>query len=281
MGIVCGYKCVGRKKKGSAWWDEEVKDLVKEKRRLFEVYLADRNDRNKEEYKRKNRQVNVAVGEKKNAVDERDGVKIRRHFRENKKLFWSDVNRKRSAIDQMTMKVRDSEGNMLTEGAKVQKRWREYFESLLNVDDGRRAQMSEVIRERMNDDTNGVFEVGVEDVRKAVKKLKKSKSPGIDGITSEMLKYGGEAVLEWLTRMCRICVSEVRVPNDWVRAIIVSLYKGKGDRNDCKNYRGISLLSIPRKVYGRIVIEGARVLAEEMIGDEQCDSGVAEGVWIR
>ena len=97
------------------------------------------------------------------------------------------------------------------------------------MDDERRAQMSEVIRERMNDDANGVLEVGVEDVRKAVKKLKKGKSPGVHGITSEMLKCGGEAVLEWLTRVCRVCVSEERVPNDWVRAIIVPLYKGKGD----------------------------------------------------
>ena len=29
----------------------------------------------------------------------------------------------------------------------------------------------------------------------------------------------------------------------------------KVDRSDCKNYRGISLLSIPGKVYGRILIE--------------------------
>ena len=48
-----------------------------------------------------------------------------------------------------------------------------------------------------------------------------------------------------------------RVQNDWVRAIIVPLYKGKGDRNECNNYRGISLLSIPEKVYGRILIERA------------------------
>ena len=88
---------------------------MKEKRRLFEAFLANRNDRNEEAYKRKNRQVNVVVREKKNAVDERDGVKMRRHFRENKKLFWSDVNRKRNAREQMIMKVRDSEGNMLTE----------------------------------------------------------------------------------------------------------------------------------------------------------------------
>ena len=85
-----------------------------------------------------------------------------------------------------------------------------------------------------------------------------------------MSKYGGEALLEWLTRVCKVCVSEEKVPNDWVRAIVVPLYKGKGDRNDCKNYRGISLLSIPDKVYGRILIERVRVLTEGMIGEEQC-----------
>ena len=45
----------------------------------------------------------------------------------------------------------------------------------------------------------------VEDVRKAVKKLKRGKSPGVDGITSEMLKCGGECLLEWLRTVCNVC----------------------------------------------------------------------------
>ena len=72
----------------------------------------------------------------------------------------------------------------------MRQRWSEYYEALLNVDDGRRAQLSEVVRVRVNNDANDELEVSVEDVRKAVKKLKKDKSPGVDGITSEMVKYG-------------------------------------------------------------------------------------------
>ena len=60
----------------------------------------------------------------------------------------------------------------------------------------------------MNDNANGVLEVSVEDVRKAVRKLMKGKSPGGDGIASKMLKCGGVAVLEWLTKVCRVFVSE-------------------------------------------------------------------------
>ena len=54
---VCGYKSIGRKKRGSVWWDEEIKEMVREKRRLFEIYIEDRNERNREEYRQKNQEV--------------------------------------------------------------------------------------------------------------------------------------------------------------------------------------------------------------------------------
>ena len=59
----------------------------------------------------------------------------------------------------------------------------------------------------------------MEDVRKAVKKLKRGKLPGVDGITSEILKCGGECLLEWLRRVCNVCVLKEKIPNDWMRAV--------------------------------------------------------------
>lgn len=40
---------------------------------------------------------------------------------------------------------------------------------------------------------------------------------------------------------------------DWTEAVIVSLYKEKSDKDECRNYREISLLRIPGKVYVRFV----------------------------
>ena len=34
------------------------------------------------------------------------------------------------------------------------------------------------------------------------------------------------------------------VPEDWRSAVIGPLYKDKGEKTECKNYRGISLLSV-------------------------------------
>ena len=70
----------GRKKRGSAWWDDEVKELVKEKRRLFEKYMVDRNERNREEYRQKNQEVKRVTKQKKNDIDERDGINLSRKF---------------------------------------------------------------------------------------------------------------------------------------------------------------------------------------------------------
>ncbi len=55
------------------------------------------------------------------------------------------------------------------------------------------------------------------------------------------------------------------------------------DRNECQNYRGISLLSIAGKVYGKTVIERVQKITESRISEEQDreDLERVEDVWIR
>ncbi len=53
-------------------------------------------------------------------------------------------------------------------------------------------------------------------------------------------------------------------------ATIVTLYKNKGDRSDCNNYRGISLLSIVGKVFACIPINRLQLLADRVYTEFQC-----------
>ncbi len=60
-----------------------------------------------------------------------------------------------------------------------------------------------------------------------------------------------------------------KVPEGWRKAFIVPLYKGKVNREECNNYRGISLLSVPGKIYGRILKERIMKITDKSVGDEQ------------
>ena len=44
-------------------------------------------------------------------------------------------------------------------------------------------------------------------------------------------------------------------PMDWRGACLVPLYKGKGDKCEYSNSRGISLLSVVGKLFGRVLIK--------------------------
>ena len=53
-------------------------------------------------------------------------------------------------------------------------------------------------------------------------------------------------------------------------AKIITLYKNKGDRSDCNNYRGISLLSIIGMIFAREVLVRLQILTERIYPESQC-----------
>ena len=57
---------------------------------------------------------------------------------------------------------------------------------------------------------------------------------------------------------------------DWRGACIVPRCKGNGDKCECSNSKGISLLSLVLKLFGRVLIKRVRAGTECTIGEEQC-----------
>ena len=66
------------------------------------------------------------------------------------------------------------------------------------------------------------------------------------------------------------CGQEGAVPQDMRDSKIITIYKNKGERNDCNNYRGISLRSIVVKVYARVILIRLQKLAEHIYPESQC-----------
>ena len=86
---------------------------------------------------------------------------------------------------------------------------------------------------------------------------------------------GGITLLAWLARLQNVSFDMETVPMDWRGASIVPLWKGKGDKYVYINSRGISLLSVVGKLYGRVSIKRVRdgtecAIGEESFGLSQC-----------
>jgi hypothetical protein len=59
------------------------------------------------------------------------------------------------------------------------------------------------------------------------------------------------------------------LPDQWKESVIVPVHKN-GDKTDCNNYRGVSLLPTSYKMLSNILLSRLGQYADEIIGDHQC-----------
>ena len=107
--------------------------------------------------------------------------------------------------------------------------WKEYFDKLLSTE-----EPMELIKIG-NRENNEVEEPTIEDVKKAMRNLKNNKAAGTDGVHPELIKYGGNKLLNRIYELVRQ-IWEERISDEWNEIIIVPIYK-KGDKDRRENYR--------------------------------------------
>ena len=78
-----------------------------------------------------------------------------------------------------------------------------------------------------------------------MKAMTNEKVMGPDGLPVELLKLGlqqDRTILLEFHRLITLIWSKGKVPQQWKDAVITALHN-KGDKTECGNYRGISLVS--------------------------------------
>ena len=88
-----------------------------------------------------------------------------------------------------------------------------------------------------------------EELDAAIGAASAGKSPGQDGIAVETVKHCREVLLDPLHDLLVVYWETGELPQNFKDSKIVTLYKSKGDRSNCDNYRGISLLSVIGKIF--------------------------------
>ncbi|KAK3572244.1 hypothetical protein QTP86_029403 [Hemibagrus guttatus] len=188
----------GRRKedKETWWWNEEVQDSIQRKGLAKKKWDMDRTEENRQEYKELQCRVKREVSKaKQNAYDE---LYTRLDTREGEKdLYRLARQRDRDGKDvQQVRVIKGRDGRVLTSEESVQRRWKEYFEELMNEENEREKRV-----EGVNSVEQKVDKIRKDEVRKALKRMKSGKAVGPDNIPVEVWKCLGEAAVEFLTSL--------------------------------------------------------------------------------
>jgi len=92
---------------------------------------------------------------------------------------------------------------------------------------------------------------------------------GIDQIPAELIKAGGRTIYVEIHKLIISIWKKEKLPEECKELIIVPIHK-KGDKRDCNNYRGISLLPTTYKILSNVLLSRLIPYAKEFIGDNQC-----------
>jgi hypothetical protein len=90
-------------------------------------------------------------------------------------------------------------------------------------------------------------------VEKLLTNINPSKASGPDEIASRILKTTAKQIAPILTAIYQQSLDTGTVPSDWRQANITPIFK-KGSRSSPKNYRPVSLTSIPAKILEHIIV---------------------------
>ena len=93
-------------------------------------------------------------------------------------------------------------------------------------------------------------------------------SPGTDQIQAKLIAAGGRKIRFEIHELIISIWNKEEMPEEWKESIIVPICKG--NKTDCSNYMGISLLPTTYKILSNILLSRLTPQAQEITGDHQC-----------
>ena len=252
-----------RSKMGPKWWTSSchvAKDAWRRARREMKRLKTEGSIRNLLEAKKNYKNVkSKAICEYKEK--ERQNILALKDENDMKGM-WKKI--------KMILKPRVNSRTTLISSRK----WLNHFQDVFNfkiVDDRDEWVLPEDVDD--GEDSTLDSEVTSEEIKSAIERLKNGKAAGEDGITPEMIKTAGSYMLALLANLFTHMLNACTYPAQWVKAIVVPLYKGKGSLKEAVNYRGISLLPHLAKVFTHILnrritrwLNDKRAIVDEQAG---------------
>ncbi|MGL5707139.1 MAG: endonuclease/exonuclease/phosphatase family protein, partial [Aeromonas sp.] len=232
-----------RLKKKPQWWKPQARRAIQLRNRKFWKYKISGNYWEWQSYKRLRNQA-VQIQRK---LKENFELRLVKRVKTEPKRFYSYVQSKKAARN--TIGVLNIGGNEIaTSDSSKAEAFRLYFQSVYHRDEGF------CIPNGCPDSSQAISSIRFSNdlVGKLLSTLKRNKSPGPDGIYSEIIRPLADLLKDPVSELFRESLDTGIVPKDWRQATVVAIHKS-GSKESVENYRPVSLTSLFSKVMERIV----------------------------
>ena len=252
------------------WISKTSWDKIKERRKKKEKLNACKTRQTKaaahQEYTEANREVkNSLRSDKRKFMEDIAETAEQAVAMGNMKEVYDATKKLCGKYSRPEVPVKNKDNRPLSGQEAQLQRWAEHFEELLN----RPAPEEPPDIEPAANDLDINCDVPTrEEIARAISKLNNGKAAGPDYIPAEALKVDIGLSVEILHQLFEKIWMTEDFPEDWREGHLIKLPK-KGDLSQCKNYRGITLLSITGKVFNRIVLERMKDTVDIHLRDNQ------------
>ena len=149
--------------------------------------------------------------------------------------------------------IKDKTGAVPTSDKETKARWAEHFYETFN-----RLPPPELLDFSIYEEKEALpidlDEITLEEIKKVIKGMKNHKAAGKDNIAAELVyATSDENFISWL-QLYNCAWKTEKMPSERRSGTIVKIPK-KGDLSDCNNWKGITLLSVPGKIFCSILLK--------------------------
>ena len=203
-----------------------------------------------------------------------DKIKYISENNKNSKDFWNKIKILKGKTTTQTNYLKDEEGNKYYSDKEkchlMEKTWKNVFritqeeenhfdknhsdhiDRYINIYNNRIKPYPTASNNRLNSDNNHTREITLEEIKMFIR-LTKKKTPGTTKINKTILENCTEKTLEQLKNIFNACYSAGYFPNCFKEAVIKFIPKKDKAPTNPINYRPISLLEVPGKIFERII----------------------------
>lgn len=253
-----------RRNRNRVWFDEKCKKAHEEKVKARIIWLRNNRDEDEEEYKEKRKECNKTIRDSKRKWIEEGLQEIEKESKKsNTRKFYQKINKQNKVYKPRMAGIKNKQDKVIEQEDEYKEVWVEYFKELLNTN-----QRQEELE--LEDEPTEVLveEPTLQEVKEILSNSRNAKAPGKDGINMELIKHGGDVIMEYIFMLIKKIWKEEKLPADFEVGQIILIHK-KGSQQECKNYRGITLLNTTYKILSTLIQRRLQEKARNIIGQYQ------------